>query len=249
LLIAGSVWGYALLAGFEAPAVRASIMATLMLLASGTGRRPDPMTMLAIASGAMVVLNPGYVDSASFWLSVVASAAIIGRVPSGGAPTWREAWRGMAEGVLAAQVATLPIVLLLFGSWSLTSVAANVVLAPVMWLAFPMCFVFAMIVAVAPWAGPVAALPTLVPLELAIALVRTLSTSSPAFAVPQSGLPGVVGVLGPALGLALLTSRDARRWVSRASDRLVAQPLLMFVAVAGPLLGIAMAVGATLLWH
>jgi hypothetical protein len=128
--------------------------------------------------------------------------------------SWQRAARSLGEGVIAAQVWTLPIVLLVFGSWSFSGISANLVLAPILWLAFPLCFVLAIVATLLPWLGPLAALPAMMPLELALAVVRSLSLRSGSVAIVGGGVPAVIGVVGPCLLGAALLSRDVKRWVT-----------------------------------
>jgi competence protein ComEC len=99
IVIVTSIWLYALLTGLEPPATRAATMASLMLFGSRFGRRPDPMTLLALTSAAMVIWNPRNVEMISFWLSIVASMAIIMRVPTEAETGWGRVARGMFEGL------------------------------------------------------------------------------------------------------------------------------------------------------
>ncbi|MCV5427306.1 ComEC/Rec2 family competence protein, partial [Escherichia coli] len=66
------VWSYAVMVGLEAPALRAAIVATLTILGAWSGRRPDPLTLLALALGGMALVEPSMVRGAGFWLSAAA---------------------------------------------------------------------------------------------------------------------------------------------------------------------------------
>jgi len=233
-----SIWLYAVLVGLEPPAFRAAIMATLILLAGRSGRRPDLLTLLAMTSAAMVLWDPGYVHAVGFWLSVVATGAIIMRVPNAPGTGWRPMLRGMLEGVALAQIATLPVVLMTFGTWSLTSILANAILVPLVWLAFPLCFILAAIVVVMPWIAPVAALAPLIPLEVALQIVRMLGSAMPPLDFKNSGLAGVVAIALPcAIGLALL-STETQRWGSIVTRQWQVRPVAMGVVLIGPFVGL-----------
>ena len=52
------VWAYALISGAQAPSVRAAIVATAAVLAFRVGRRPDFVTLILLAAGAMVLVEP-----------------------------------------------------------------------------------------------------------------------------------------------------------------------------------------------
>jgi len=233
-----SIWLYAVLVGLEPPAFRAAIMATLILLASRSGRRPDLLTLLAMTSAAMVLWNPGYVRAVGFWLSVVATGAIIMRVPNTPGPGWRPMLRGMLEGVALAQIATLPVVLMTFGTWSTTSILANAILAPLVWLAFPLCFLMAAIVVVMPWIAQVVALVPLIPLEVALQIVRVLGSAMPPLDFNNAGMAGVVAIALPcAIGLALM-STDTQRWGSIVARQWQVRPVAVGLVLIGPSAGL-----------
>ncbi len=233
-----SIWLYAVLVGLEPPALRAAIMATLILLAGRSGRRPDLLTLLAMTSAAMVLWDPGYVRAVGFWLSVVATGAIIMRVPSAPGTGWRSMLRGMLEGVALAQIATLPVVLMTFGTWSLTSILANAMLAPLIWLAFPLCFMLAAIVVVLPWIAPVAALVPVIPLDVALQIVSMLGSSMPPLDFNNTGMAGVVAIALPcAIGVALLSS-ETQRWGSIVARQWQERPVAVGMVLIGPAAGI-----------
>lgn len=233
-----SIWLYAALVGLEPPALRAAIMASLILLAGRFGRRPDLLTLLALTSAGMVLWNPDYVRMVAFWLSVVATGAIIMRVPTAPGTGWKLLSRGTLEGVALAQIATLPIILVTFGTWSLSSILANGILTPLLWLTFPLCFVLAAIVVVIPWIAPVAAIVPLIPLEVALGIVTILGSAMPPLDLHNAGLAGVVAIGLPCIvGLALL-STESRRWGAIVAARWRLQPVVVGAALIGPGLGL-----------
>jgi ComEC/Rec2-related protein len=241
LAIIASIWFYALLVGLEPPALRAAIMATLVLVGSRFGRRPDLLTLLALTSAAMALWQPQYVHTLSFWLSIAATAAIISRAPTSGGEGWQAAARDMGAGILLAQVATLPIILTAFGTWSLASIIANVLLAPLMWLAFPLCFALALLVLAAPWLAEFLAVIPLVPLSLCLEIVKALAHALPTIDLGNTGRVAVIGIAGPGLVLGLLAARDVQRWLPLVGRRILAQPGVMALAVLGPAAGLALA--------
>jgi len=237
-----SIWLYAIIVGLEPPALRAGIMATLVLLASRGGRRPDVLTLLALTSAGMVLWNPDHVQMPAFWLSVVATGALIMRMPTAPGAGWRPMLRGTLEGVALAQIATLPVVLATFGTWSLTSVLANWILAPLTWLAFPLCFVLAVFVVVLSWIAPVVALAPLVPLNLALQVVTILGGTMPPLNLANTGLAGILAVALPcAIGVALLSS-EARRWAPIVAGAWQTRPIAVSIVLIGPAWGLLAAI-------
>jgi competence protein ComEC len=119
------IWSYAFLSGAQAPAVRAAIVASAAVLAFRFGRRPDFPTLIVLAAGGLALLDPGHVEALGFRLSVAASLALAVVLP-GMVQTGRfRAVPSALAGVVAAQLATLPLLLPVFGTISLLSVPAN----------------------------------------------------------------------------------------------------------------------------
>jgi ComEC/Rec2-related protein len=237
-----TVWLYALLTGLEPPAARAATMASLMLLGSHVGRRPDPMTLLALTSAAMVLWNPRNVELVAFWLSVVATAAIISRMPSHGESGWWESILTIGQAVLLAQIATLPIILTTFATWSLVSILANTLVSPLMILAVPLSFALGTVVVIAPLVAPfVAWLPGLF-LGAALHLVEDLARLLPPVTADADGslLPLFVGV--PCVLMLVVLSRDGHRWLFDLERAWHRQPRLIAVVAIAPALGVLGAV-------
>lgn len=242
LLIVTSVWLYALLTGLEPPATRAATMATLILLGSRFGRRPDAMTLLALTSAGMVLWNPRNVEMTAFWLSVVATAAIITRIPQEADAGWKRQTRGMVEGVLLAQLATLPVVVNSFDTWSLISVLANIVLAPLMWAAFPLSFLLGGLVLVGqPVAIVFAWLPGMF-LTLCLQVVEDLSRLVPEITVDHAGWAGYLLLSVPCAVIVLGMGRELRRWGQKLLDQWERYPLRTAALLAAPPAGALLAV-------
>jgi competence protein ComEC len=241
ITIVVSIWLYALLTGLEPPATRAATMASLMLFGSRFGRRPDPMTLLALTSAAMVLWNPRNVEMISFWLSIVATAAIISRVPTESGSGGSRVARGMFEGTMLAQIATLPFVLITFGTWSLVSVVANVLLAPLLWAAFPLCFLLGVIILVAPMLAPMVSWAPYIILTMCLEIVQGLGDVMPQVSIAHSGLAGALAIGVPCLIAVLILGKDGQRWLQAgmANGRSGSARLLIFGA--GPAAGMAAA--------
>jgi competence protein ComEC len=133
-----AVWGYALVSGSHPPSLRAAIVATAAICAFRVGRRPDFPTLILLAAGAMVILEPRQIGSLGFLLSVAASLALA-MVVSGLLTPDRTSWLAVVlTATVAAQLATLPFLLPVFGTVSLTSVPANIIAAPLIAAAMPL---------------------------------------------------------------------------------------------------------------
>ena len=131
------ICAYTLLAGGGASVVRAALMCGVALLARESGRPGSAATALGLAVLGLLLLDPAMSGDVGFQLSVAATAGLLAwgsRVSEwlrGSRPGRARGWLAEALGVsLAAQAATLPLVLLHFGRLSLISPLANLLVAP-----------------------------------------------------------------------------------------------------------------------
>ncbi|CAN5608902.1 DNA internalization-related competence protein ComEC/Rec2 [soil metagenome] len=128
--------GYALLAGASPSVLRAAAMAGTVLLLRVAGRRSQAAAALGMAVLVLLAIEPATVSEAGFQLSVAATAGLLrwatpfgewlaARLPF--VPRWLVETLGVS---LAAQLATLPLVLLHFGRLSLVAPLSNLLAAP-----------------------------------------------------------------------------------------------------------------------
>jgi competence protein ComEC len=142
LVVIAAIMGYTLLAGAEASVVRAAVMGGVVLLAREGGRPAGAVAALGLAAWGLLLVDPGMVTDIGLQLSLAATAGLLAlggpaeeavrRVTAGRAPRWICETLGVS---LAAQLATLPLILLHFGRLSLISPLANLLVAPVVPLA------------------------------------------------------------------------------------------------------------------
>ncbi|MCC6227037.1 MAG: ComEC/Rec2 family competence protein [Microthrixaceae bacterium] len=116
----------------EPSVLRAAAMALVAATTRLRGRAASPLRILCVAVICLTVVDPLMWRSVGFQLSVSATAALIlvrpwlvRRLP--GPRRRREAWAT----VLAAQVGTMPLLLMLGSAGSVASLAANLVAVPV----------------------------------------------------------------------------------------------------------------------
>lgn len=140
-----SVWAYAAVVGFEPPATRAAIVASLTASAVRVGRRADPLTLVVLAAAAMALTRPELTRSLSFQLSLVTSAVLVSCLPRRSDAGLRAWLSGALAGVIAAQFAALPILVATFGVWSLLSVPANLAILPLVPATFGLALVAALV--------------------------------------------------------------------------------------------------------
>lgn len=117
---------YAVLAGFEAPVVRAWIMGNTLTLGQYYGRAVNALQVLLFSALVMIICDPKYVFSLSFQLSFFATASLI--MYTNIITYLIKSKNIILEGLcttLAAQILVWPIISYNFGTVSLLSPAAN----------------------------------------------------------------------------------------------------------------------------
>ena len=135
--------GYTLITGAPPSVVRASIMAILFLWGRALERKPDVWNILAAAAIISLLIHPRSLFTASFQLSFSAVAGILHIYPR-----LRGALQGTAAGGwiygrwpsrfvadlflvgLGAQAGTLPVTLIIFHSFSVYGLLANLMVIP-----------------------------------------------------------------------------------------------------------------------
>ena len=128
---------YTAFAGGSPSVVRAALMAGVALLARESGRAGSAATALGWAVVILLVVDPRLIDDPGFQLSALATAGLIAwatpltnrleRLTGGRLPGWTVEGLGVS---LAAQAATLPVVLLDFGRLALVAPAVNLLVVP-----------------------------------------------------------------------------------------------------------------------
>jgi competence protein ComEC len=136
-LLVAAIVTYVLFAGASASVVRAAAMAGVVLLARETGRAGRAAAALGWAAALLLIADPALIGDAGFQLSTLATGGIlawanplserIGRLFGGCVPGWLAESLGVS---LAAQAATLPVVLLTFGWMAVVSPIVNLAIVP-----------------------------------------------------------------------------------------------------------------------
>ena len=121
--------GYAALAGFSIPTRRALIMVAVVMAAQLARRRVTPGRGLALALGAVLLVDPAASLSPGFWLSF--GAVVVLLIGLAGAGRERGGlWRGWGRAQWLVFVGLAPLLLVWFGEFSLVAPAANLVAVP-----------------------------------------------------------------------------------------------------------------------
>ena len=205
------VWAYALVSGAHPPAVRAAIVATAAVLAFSVGRRPDYVTLIVLAAGAMVVVEPRQIESLGFRLSVAASLALVLVLTRLMATDRTSRLAAVLTATVAAQLATLPVLLPAFGTISLTSVPANIIAAPLVAIAMPLAALAAITGLIFPPLAEVIAAPAALAATALIRAVDLLGTPEVYVKVGVPPLPAAVAIAATAAVVLLLIAGSASR--------------------------------------
>jgi len=139
------IGGYSVFIGLTPSVLRAALMGAIVVGAGLAGRPHSGLRALIIAAAFMVIISPLALDDLSFPLSLASTAGLfvlaeplgaalrsLLHVPDGG--TGRRAWLGSAVDSSAltasASVASLPILIWSFGTFSVSTLPANMILFP-----------------------------------------------------------------------------------------------------------------------
>lgn len=151
------IWLYTMLSGFDAPLVRAAIMGSIAFSAQGLGKLYSAHRALIISALLMLLITPAWLTDLGFILSFVATASLmlfeskinnlISFIPN----PFRE---GLATS-LAAQIGVAPILYLTFGQLSIFSPLIN---AALLWT-IPLITIIGGIGAIVSLIHPILALP------------------------------------------------------------------------------------------
>ena len=134
---------YGLFAGASASVIRASVMSAAALLAETSGRKGAGAVALSHAVVALLIFDPAIAYDAGFRLSALATAGLLAKSASWSAAALRvgsrlpaplqKTWNLLAEDIavsIAAQAATLGLVIALFGRVALWSIPLTLLIAP-----------------------------------------------------------------------------------------------------------------------
>jgi competence protein ComEC len=216
---------YVLFAGASPSVVRAAAMAGVVLLARETGRAGRAAAALGWAAAILLVVEPSLVLDAGFQLSTLATGGILAwsdrldrllrTIAGGRLPGW------LAESLsvsLAAQAATLPVVLATFGRLAIIAPIVNLAVVPLVAPAMAAAMVALLGGAIAVLGGPsviatVAGLPAWALLTAMCAVVRTgaaLPIASVTLEPPWTIVSGIAVAVVPAVAIL-----GRRRWRGR----------------------------------
>ncbi len=216
---------YAVVAGAESPIVRAAIVLAAWILAEAVGRPADPLNLLGLAATVLLALDPDSFRDPAFQLSFGAVASLVLLTPAllgrrkthDEEPSLRERLREGARRILAANAAawigTAPLVLFHFGTLAPIALAANLVVAPLVWL------VLTSALALLAWQALPVATPSLLSATVALpalaleAFVRACAeVPGGCLSLPRPSWWGVLACYAFLAAGAALSRRRGRAW-------------------------------------
>lgn len=141
-----SVAGYVVLTGASPSVVRAGLMAGALLVGRFAGSRAHAASALGLAALVMLAAAPAVLWDVGFQLSLLATAGLIwfGRPIESRLGRWPPWIREPVALTLAAQLTTLPVVLVNFERVSIVAPLANVLVVPIV----PLVMLFTAVAAV-----------------------------------------------------------------------------------------------------
>ncbi|MGB3023868.1 MAG: ComEC/Rec2 family competence protein [Candidatus Saccharimonadales bacterium] len=172
--------GFMAVSGASPSMTRAGIVAGLSMLAWYYGRAFHPFLLLVYVAALTAMMNPMYLWSdIGWWLSFLAFAGVMIV-----APLMTRLFVGEKKlptivqiiiETTAAQLMTLPLILLIFGNLPILSIIANLVTAPLIPMAMLLTSIAGLVTMLVPSFGAVIGLPAEILLSYFVAVVRWLS--------------------------------------------------------------------------
>lgn len=172
--------GFISISGASPSMVRAGLVAGLSLAAWYYGRAFHPVLLIIYVGGMTALWQPTYLWSdIGWWLSFLAFFGVLVVAPLLLRIIFRKHQTGalvqlVAES-LAAQIMTLPLLLMVFGNLPVLAILANIVSAPLIPLAMLLTFIAGIMTMIIPFAAQLAAIPAEIILSYFVAVIRTLS--------------------------------------------------------------------------
>lgn len=126
---------YGFISGFSAPVIRSVIMGLITMLGLCMGRISSASQALSVGALGMLIWEPRNLFDISFQLSVGCTAGLLYISPTISSYLQEILPDRVADGIgatLAAQIAVIPFLAWYFGTFPLMSLAANIVVVPIL---------------------------------------------------------------------------------------------------------------------
>lgn len=150
------ILGFVCIAGLSPSMVRAGTVASLCVLAWYYGRRIHPILLLSLVAAATALVHPLYVwTDIGWWLSFLAFTGVMLGAPLLQCRIFGDRQPRFLAQILietvCAQVVTLPLIMLIFGMFSVLSLLANLLVVPLVPIGMLLTFIAGLTSALAPW--------------------------------------------------------------------------------------------------
>jgi len=207
--------GFMLVTGFSPSMTRAGIVSGLSLWAWYYGRTIHPFVLLALTGSLTVLVNPSYAWGDLGWC--LSFAAFVG-VMIVGPLLERYFWGNQKPGMLmqtiietiAAELCTLPIILLAFGHFAVYGLLANVLVVPLIPCTMACTFVTGISGLCAPGIAHVVGWPATTILHYMMSVVERIASIPQAVMTVHYGWPQLVVSYGVVALLCLYLKRKTR---------------------------------------
>lgn len=232
LLSFGVIFAYLGLVGPEPSVLRASVMVAAVLIGFLLGRRVPPLEALSFAVVVLLVYQPSLSMDFGFALSALATWGLLVLAPKLVEVLQRKMplWLAVVVSVsLSAQIACLPVLLLLHPSIPLYSIAANVLAEPFVAPITVIGLVACLISPVLPIVASALCLVASAPAEVILFVAERFANA------PSASISWIEGTFGIAVAIALvvliwLYLSSSKVGIKRTAGALVAFVLLSFFA-------------------
>ncbi len=207
LVSIGLIAGFVAITGLSPSMTRAGLVALLSLWAWYYGRKFHPVTLLSIAAATTVLYNPSYVWGDIGWALSFAAFAGVMII----APIMRSYFYGNEKPALvpqilgetiSAQIATAPIILLVFGQFSNIAIISNLIILPFIPIVMLLTFIAGLGAYIVPGLAQIIGWPAQLLLDAMIWIIDWCSTISWAqveFALPLGGVAAYYAILFAAM--------------------------------------------------
>jgi competence protein ComEC len=136
---------FLLITGFAPSIVRASVVCFISIICSFFGRKISPLNLILISAALTAGVNPTYLwEDLGWWLSFLAFFGVLILAPAITNKIYKEKEPGFLMSIviesISAQILTAPLIAHIFGTFSIISLLANVLVIPL--IPFIMLLVF-----------------------------------------------------------------------------------------------------------
>jgi ComEC/Rec2-related protein len=208
--------GFLTVTGLSASIVRAALISTLSLLAWYYGRRIRPVLLILFTAAVTALWNPFYLWSDIGWyLSFLAFIGILIIAPLVSSWLFGRAKPSVLAGLIietvAAEIMTLPLIMFVFGRFSVIGLAANLVVVPFIPLAMLLSFIAGMSGMLIPAVSGWFAYPARLILTYMVDVVAILSKVPKAVVGVTLGIPAMAVLYGSVLAVAAALWKKVRK--------------------------------------